>query len=94
MVPSFLLYDQKELGDLFEKLLGPSPNQGRNARDPLTSDELDQLRPVLTKFRATPKHVEELRASLRLFEGTKRFTTLQMARRQRIKMQPDTSSRL
>jgi tRNA pseudouridine(38-40) synthase len=73
MIPSFLLYDRKELGQVFEKVLGPSPNQERRAKDPLNSDELDQLRPVLTKFRATPQHMEELRSSLRLFEGTKCF---------------------
>jgi tRNA U38,U39,U40 pseudouridine synthase TruA len=54
-------------------VIGPSPNQGRLAKDPLTNDELVQLRSALTKFRATPQHVEKVRDSLQLFEGTRCF---------------------
>jgi hypothetical protein len=65
--------DSKKNGQVFEKVIGPSPNQGCLAKDPLTNNELVQLRSALTKFHATPQHVEKLRDSLQLFEGTRCF---------------------
>jgi len=73
MIPSFLLYDREELQDLFKSVLGPNPRDGRSARDPLTPEEITQLAAVLTKFRATPLDLENLKDALEKYEGTMSF---------------------
>uniref|UniRef100_A0A7S0KY92 Pseudouridine synthase I TruA alpha/beta domain-containing protein n=1 Tax=Asterionellopsis glacialis TaxID=33640 RepID=A0A7S0KY92_9STRA len=71
MVPSFLLYDRKEVRQLFEK--HKCHKNGRDSNDPLSEEEVDVLRPILAKYRATPDQLSKLRDTLDMFKGTQSY---------------------
>ena len=73
MIPSFLLYNRRELQTLFTSVLGPNPRDGRRARDPLTKDEITQLATELHKFRVTSQQLQDLQQALHQYEGTMSF---------------------
>mmetsp|Transcript_13146 Transcript_13146/g.18604 ORF Transcript_13146/g.18604 Transcript_13146/m.18604 type:complete len:606 (-) Transcript_13146:48-1865(-) len=71
MVPSFLLYDRNELRQLFEK--HKCHMNGRDFNEPLSQKEVDTLRPILAKYRATPDQVSKLREALNMYKGTQSY---------------------
>lgn len=75
MIPSFVCYNRTDLKTLFSTVLGPNNNvrEGRSPRDPLTYQEIQQLSAVLTQFRATPRHLQDLQEALCQYEGTMSF---------------------
>jgi tRNA pseudouridine38-40 synthase len=71
MIPSFALFDPTELTQLFEKLV--EKKNDRSPADPLSPPEIAEIFPHLKNFRATPQHLEKLRAALKVYEGTHSF---------------------
>jgi tRNA pseudouridine38-40 synthase len=71
MIPSFALTDPTELTRLFEKMV--DKKKDRSPQDPLEPEEIAEIFPHLKKFRATPEHLEKLRAALKVYEGTHSF---------------------
>lgn len=71
MIPSFALFEPAALTQLFEQVL--EPKKDRSPADPLSPTEIAELFPHLKDFRATPQHLEQLRAALSVYEGTHSF---------------------
>lgn len=71
MIPSFLFYPKDKLPALFQGIGYPS--NGQLANEPLTPEEVNQVKPELTKYKATPQDLQALQAALSQFCGTKPY---------------------
>jgi tRNA pseudouridine38-40 synthase len=71
MIPSFALFDPDALTQLFEKII--DKKKDRLPADPLSPEEIAEIFPHVKDFRATPQHLEKLRAALSVYEGTHSF---------------------
>ena len=71
MIPSFLFYPKDDLQTLFKGI--GYPNNGQLANEPLTTEEVNQVKPELTKYKATSQNLKELQAALSQFCGTKPY---------------------
>ena len=71
MIPSFLLYPRDELQTVFKDM--GYPRNGQDAKVPLTSEEIQKVKPILYAYKATPLNLERLQAALLQFQGTKPY---------------------